>query len=197
MGRYLDRLKKSENRGAPYLQNQQNPTPYSFVGFVGTAPGTLEKSQGGSVGFVGAPSPTFKKAEEDVLALVRADYFAHKDNCPICSLSWAAVTSCEEHAELWLAYHDALVSVHGANLVDGLPELSTEPPASEDAPKGTNGYRTVPTAHIKPQSWTVARDAYHHHWFTCQRCKPAGVCDEGAALRGIYNQQNSLTESIT
>ncbi len=131
------------------------------------------------------------------LDATRAAYFAHKDTCPTCSLSWAATASCEIHGELWLAYHDALVSVHGANLVDGLPELPPEPPASKDAPMGTNGYRTVPTAYIKPQSWIVTRDALHSHWFTCQRCKASGVCSEGAALREIYNQQNSLTEFST
>lgn len=132
-----------------------------------------------------------------VLQLAGSDFFTHKDTCPTCSMSWAATASCEEHGELWLAYRDALVSVHGANLVDGLPELPPEPPASKDAPMGTNGYRTVPTAHIKPQSWIVTRDALHSHWFTCQRCKPSGACSEGVALRDIYNQQNSLTEFST
>lgn len=45
MGRYLDRLKKSENSGAPYLQNLQNPAPPSFVGFVGTPSPTSQKNE--------------------------------------------------------------------------------------------------------------------------------------------------------
>lgn len=125
-----------------------------------------------------------------VLELARTDYFTHKDTCPICSLSWAATASCEEHGELWLAYHDALVSVHGVDLVEGLPELSPEPPANENAPKGMNGYRTVPTAHIKPQSWIVARDAYYHHWFSCQKCRSTGECQDGQRLKNAYNAFN-------
>ncbi len=187
MGRYLDRLKKSENGGTPYLQNLQNHTSNSFVGFVGTpAPAFQEKT-----------TPRHAPAEIEPLTVARAAYFTHKYTCPICSQSWAATANCEEHGELWLAYHDALVTVHGVELVDGPPELSPEPPAIESAPKGTNGYRTVVTAHIMPMAWIVARDAYYKHWFTCQQCKPNKVCDDGAKLQAIYNQQEPPPEFIT
>lgn len=184
---------KSNCPTGPTLRNAvgagvKQDEPSNSAGFMVAAPTAPPAPHKNETSEKNQSSPLRKQPDKrEALDLARTEYFTHKDTCPICSLSWAAVANCEDHGELWLAYHDALVSVHGANFVDGLSELSAEPPASEDGPKGTNGYRTVPTAHIKPESWRVARDAYHQHWFTCQRCKPSGACNEGAALRENYN----------
>ena len=45
MSRYLNALKKSGNGGGTTLQNLQNPSADSFVGFVGTPPPAFEINQ--------------------------------------------------------------------------------------------------------------------------------------------------------
>lgn len=60
MGRYLDRLKKSENAQPGHHQNLQNRPEMGSVGFVGTAPARSQTPKRGSVGFVGTPVPRFE-----------------------------------------------------------------------------------------------------------------------------------------
>lgn len=120
------------------------------------------------------------------LELARLDFFGHKDTCPICSMSWAATASCETFGELWLTYHDAMVAVHGVDLVDGPPDRPGQQ-ESQRAIESTNGYKTVPTAQVMPPAWHRARDAYHAHLMTCHDCKPSGLCQEGRQLKHEYN----------
>lgn len=120
------------------------------------------------------------------LELARSDFLTHKDTCPICRLSWAATASCETFGELWLAYHDAMVAVHGADLVDGPPDRAGQP-ESLTATENTNGYRIVVTAQVRPPAWKRARDTYHAHLMDCPICKPSGLCQEGRQLKHEYD----------
>lgn len=121
-----------------------------------------------------------------ILELARADYFTHKETCPVCSLSWAAVASCEEHSDLWLAYHDAMVPLYGADLVDSEPMPSKGPITPEDAPGGADGYCGVITPSARSPAWHRAKEAYYAHLMTCDKCKPSGVCPEGRQLKQEY-----------
>lgn len=60
MGRYLDRLKKSENAQPGHHQNLQNPPRTGSDGFVGTSPARSQTPKRGFDGFVGTPVPRFE-----------------------------------------------------------------------------------------------------------------------------------------
>lgn len=56
-------LEKSENGGAPTLQNLQNLEKGGFDGFVGTPRPRSQDCEGGFVGFVGTPDPRLQKSK--------------------------------------------------------------------------------------------------------------------------------------
>lgn len=122
----------------------------------------------------------------EALAQARSDFLTHKDTCPTCRLSWAATASCETFGELWLAYHKAMVDVHGVDLVDG-PRGRSGQPETDSQKESTNGYKTVVTSQVRPLAWRRAEEGYYSHLMTCDACKPSWLCPEGRQLRQEYN----------
>lgn len=131
MGRYLDRLRNSENDG---IALPTKPTNGSIEGFVGVPSCDLQKSELRFVGYDGS-TPRHSSIvslagnalmQEESLIVARAKYFDHINSCPHCSVSWGNTAGCSIHADLWRVYLWCMAEKFGADLVYGVAEVTSE-----------------------------------------------------------------------